>query len=277
MGVLESHDDRGVRARPSIADVAYLTRSAHRVTILEALSEHPLRRYELLELTGVSRSTVGRTLREFEERRWVRRDGPRYETTQTGAFVATAMTELIERLEAERQLRDVWQYLPFESTELRLEMVTDAVVTVAEADDPYAPVNRFVSLLDGTDRLRFIGSELALFEPCRDAFRRQVVDGMRAEIIDPPDVSRHIRAVYPDHCAETIASGNLTVRLHDELPAYAIGLFDDRVAICGRDPTSGTVRVLVDTDSTAVRRWAASVYDAYRRESRPLELESALE
>ena len=277
MGVVKKSDNRGVGSQSSIDDVAYLTRSAHRVTALEALAERPRSRYELLELTGVSRSTIGRTLREFEDRRWIGRDGHRYETTQLGAFVAEAMTEFIERLDTERKLRDVWQYLPVESSELGVEMISDAVVTVAEADDPYAPVNRFVSLLEETDRFRFVGSELALVEPCRDEFCQHIVDGMETEIIDPPDVSRYILSTYRGHCAEPIASGNLSVLLHDDVPEYALTLLDDRIVISGRDPESGTVRVLIDTDSAAVREWAESIYESHRRESRPLELEPYVE
>ena len=50
-----------------IGDVAYLARSAHRIPALVALTERPRRRSELCELTGVSDSTIRRTLDEFED------------------------------------------------------------------------------------------------------------------------------------------------------------------------------------------------------------------
>jgi len=55
-------------------DIEFLARSDHRVTALDALATRPQSRTDLRELTGVSRSTVGRTLREFEARRWIRRE-----------------------------------------------------------------------------------------------------------------------------------------------------------------------------------------------------------
>lgn len=259
----------------AVDDVAYLTRAPHRVTVLTALAERSRNRADLRELTGVSPSTISRTLREFEARHWVRRNGHQYEATQPGAFVASMVEELLERLETERQFRDVWQWLPLEVRELGLETMSDAVVTVAAVDDPYRPVNRFVSLLRETDRFRFVGFDLALLEPCQVELCQRIVDGMRTEIIDPPSIASYIRSTYPEQSTETLESGNLTVLLHDDLPAYSISLFDDRVGICGYNPDSGTVRVLIDTDVPAVREWAESVYETYRREARPFAIEAA--
>ncbi|WP_435177074.1 helix-turn-helix transcriptional regulator [Halorussus sp. AFM4] len=257
-----------------IDDIAYLARSEHRAPTLVALTVRPRSRSELWEMTGVSSSTIRRTLREFEDRNWIRREGYRYEATPLGAYVASAVAELIERLETERTVRDVWQWLPDEDSGFTIEMCADAVVTVAEADNPYAPVNRFLELLRETDRFRFVGSDLALLEPCRDEFCRRVIDGMRAEIIDPPSVAEYIRSTYPELSAETLASGNLTIRLHDDLPSYGIALFDHRIAICGHDPDSVSVRVLLDTDAEDAREWAESQFSFYRRRTPTVPLEA---
>lgn len=254
-------------------DIEFLARSNHRVTVLSALARRPQSRADLRAMTGVSQSTIGRTLRAFEDRRWIRRDGRHYEATQLGAFVAAGMRELIDRLETERSLRDIWQWLPNETSGFTLEMVSDAVVTVAEADDPYRPVNRFTSLLQETDRLRFVRFDLALLEPCKDELCQRILDGMDTEIIDPPSVVTHIRSTYPEQFAAALESGNLTVRVHDDLPHYGIGIFDERIAVTGYDPTSGTVTVLIDTDAPEAREWAESVYTAYRREIPTLALE----
>ncbi|WP_101295653.1 helix-turn-helix transcriptional regulator [Halegenticoccus soli] len=261
----------------SIDDVAYLTRADHRIPTLIALTVRPRSRSELWELTGVSSSTIRRTLREFEDRNWIRRDGYQFEATQLGAFVASALAEMIERVETERRLRDVWRWLPGEECGFTIEMCSDAVVTVADADDPYRPVNRFTSLLRETDRFRFAGFDVALFEPCKDELCRRIVDGMQTEIIDPPRVARYIRSTCPELFSEALESGNLTVRLHDELPPYGVGIFDRRVAISGYDPDSVTVRVLVDTDASEAREWAESIYRSYRRQTPTIPLETVAE
>ena len=262
---------------PALDDIEFLARSEHRVTALAALARRPQSRADLRALTEASASTIGRMLREYEERNWVSRDGHQFEATQLGAFVASGMRELIERIETEQQLRDVWQWLPTEASGFTFEMGSSAVVTVAEADDPYGPVNRFASLLQETDQFRFAGFDVALLEPCRDELSQRIVDGMHTEIIDPPSVARYILSTYKEHCSEPLESGNLTVRLHDDLPAYGVSLFDDRVAVSGYNPDSGTVQVLLDTDAPEAREWAESTYDSYRREARPLALETAVE
>ncbi|WP_220620897.1 helix-turn-helix transcriptional regulator [Haloarcula rubra] len=194
--------------------------------------------------------------------------------TPLGAYIASAVAELIERVEIERKVRDIWPWLPDEESGFTIEMCADAIVTVAEADNPYAPVNRFLTLIEDTDRIRFVGTDIAIFEPYRDELCQRVIDGMQTEIIDPPSVVTYYRSTYPDLFAETLASGNLTMWLHDDLPPYGIAIFDNRVAICGHDSDSATVRVLLDTDSEKAREWAESKFDFYRRQTPTIPLET---
>ncbi|QLG61830.1 helix-turn-helix transcriptional regulator [Halorarum salinum] len=260
-----------------VDDIAYLTRSEHRVPALVALTARPRSRSELWEMTGVSSSTIRRTIREFEDRHWIRRNEYRYEATQLGAYVASAMMDLLERFETERQLRDVWQWLPSEENGFTVGMCADAVVTVAEADDPYRPVNRFVSLLRETDRFRFAGFDVALLEPCKDELCQRIVEGTRTEIISRSRVVTYIRSTSPELFSEALESGNLTVRVHDDLPSFGVSIFDRRVAISGYDPDSVMVRALVDTDAPEAREWAESMYESYRRETPTIPLETAAE
>lgn len=261
----------------ALDDIEFLARSKHRVTVLDALAEGPRSRADLQAVTGASASTLGRLLGEFENRRWIRKDGHQYRITQSGSFVTDGMREVIERIDVERKLRDVCQWLPSDVNVYGLGMGPEAVVTTAEFDDPYRPVNRFVSLLRETGRFRFVGADLALLEPCKDDLRRQILDGMRTEIIDPPSSAAYIRAAYREHCSAPLESGNLTVWLHDDLPPYGVSIFDERIGISCHDPDSGTARVLIDTDTEEARTWAEATFASYRQEARRLELEPGAE
>nr|WP_246308077.1 hypothetical protein [Halobaculum salinum] len=75
----------------AIVDIAYLTRSEHRVPTLVALTERPRSRAELCELTGVSSSTMRRTLDEFGDRRWIRKEEYQYVATRLGEAIASGM------------------------------------------------------------------------------------------------------------------------------------------------------------------------------------------
>lgn len=260
-----------------IDDIAYLARSEHRAPTLVALTVRPRSRSELWEMAGVSSSTIRRTLREFEDRNWIRRDGYQYEATQLGTFIATAMADLIDRFETERKLRTVWQSLPGEESGFSLEYCADATVTVANAENPYRPVNRFLSLLEDAERFRFAGFDVALLEPCKDDLCGNIIEGMETELINPPRVASYIRTNCPDQFSAAFESGNLDVRLHDELPTFGVGLLDERVVVCGYDHESLAVRVLVDTEADDARSWAESTYETYRRRTPILPLESTVE
>ncbi|WP_049922679.1 helix-turn-helix transcriptional regulator [Halopiger djelfimassiliensis] len=259
-----------------IEDIEFLARSEHRSAVLAALSRGPQRRADLRESIGVSQSTIGRTLRAFDERHWISRNEGYYEATPLGAFVSEGMQDLLERFETEQALRHVWQYLPDESSGFTVDLVADGVVTVAAADDPYGPVNRFQSLLDGADRVRFVGCDVALLEPCTDELRRRIADGRHTELIGPPNMGDAIRSACPEEFADAIESGTLTVHVNEELPPYGVGHFDERVAISGSDPNSGTVRVVIDIDTPEAREWANAICTTVRNQCRALAVEPAV-
>jgi len=251
-------------------DVEYLSRSHHRVTALDALAERPRRRAELLSVTGVSYSTLRRTLRAFEERNWVQRRGGQYEATALGTFVATAVRELLDRLETQQELREVWGLLPTDSDGFTVWSWSDAVVTTATAADPYRPVSRFESLLGSASEVRVFGAGLALLGPCLDELCRLATDGVSVEIIDTPTVVEQLSESDPEQVARAAGNGTLVVRRHSDLPPHGFGVFGDRVAVVGTDPESGTVRVSLDTDAPTARDWVASRLDAYREAGPPL-------
>lgn len=264
-----------IRETP-IEDIAYLARSEHRGPTLIALTVRPRSRSELWEMTGVSESTIRRTLSEFEDRDWVSRDGYQYEATQLGAFVASAVADLIDRVETERKLRDVWRLLPDEDTGFTIGMCADATVTVADPEDPTRPVSRFCALLEETTRVRITGFDVAMLDSCKNELCERIVDGMETELINPPRVANYIRSNCPDLFSEALETGNLDLRLHDELPSFGVSIFDDRTAIVGYDPEGVTVRVLVDTGDAEAREWAESTFTAHRRKTPILPIEHDL-
>lgn len=267
--VLDSTDHRATGS--PIGDIAYLARSEHRISALVALTERPRSRSELCELTGVSSSTIRRTLGEFQDRVWIRKAGYQYEATQFGEAIASGMEDLIDRVETERKLRDVWRWLPDEVIEFTIATSSETTVTVAEQNAPYRPVNRYKSLLQEADRIQFVGFDAGLYDPCKDEFEQRVLDGMEAEIIDQPSVARYMVSTYPERYSALLESGNITIFLHDDLPSSGINLFDDRIAISGYNPDSGGVKVLIDTAAPEAREWAQSVYSSYKSDARPFE------
>ena len=90
-----------------ITTIQFLALSTHRVGVLEVLADGTTDRRALCEATGASSPTVGRVLADFEERRWLVRDGSTYGLTHLGEYVADPFLALRDAMEIEENLRDV--------------------------------------------------------------------------------------------------------------------------------------------------------------------------
>lgn len=255
----------------AIGDVAYLARSEHRIPALVALTERPRSRSELCEVTGVSSSTMRRTVTAFEDRYWVRKDGYRYAATRLGDVIAAEMESLLDRVETERTMRAVWHRLPDAIREFPFETWDGLTVTTAEPDSPYRPVKRFESLLERTTTVRILRPEVALMEFCLDAVAALLDDGVEITVIDRPECHAYFFSTYPERSVTMVRRDNFAVLEHDDLPAYGVGLLDDRVTISCYESGSGTVRALIDADDPAVREWGRSAYDRHAADARPVE------
>ncbi len=260
-----------------IADIGYLSRSEHRIPMLVALTERPRSRSELCELTEMSSSTVRRTLSEFEDRAWVRKDGYKYVATRLGEAIATGMEDLIELFETERKLRDIWHWLPDEMVEVPIETWDETTVTLSEPDSPYRPVNRFKSLLRQTNEVRYLRPEVALMEPCFDVLLSLIDASVDITLVDRPRCHAYFITTYPERSLEMEKRDNFTVLEHDELPKCGIGLLETRVTISCYEQDSGSVQALIDTDVPAIREWAESTYASFETDARPVTPEAYME
>lgn len=71
---------------------------------------------------------MSRNLTELEERRWITRDGPTYELTRLGEFVAKRFLDLTGTMYIAAKLRAVWEWLPQEMEGFSADLFSDAVV-----------------------------------------------------------------------------------------------------------------------------------------------------
>ncbi|MFW6448106.1 MAG: helix-turn-helix transcriptional regulator [Halobacteriota archaeon] len=254
-----------------IDDIAYLARSQHRVEALVAMTERPRSRSELCELTGVSSSTVRRTLGEFQDRIWVRRTGYQFVATPLGEAVATGMEALIERVETEQAMRSVWASLPEIFSDFDVETWAEFHITVAEPDAPYRPIARFDDLIETAASLRIIRPEVAMMEPCFDRICQLVHDGVDVTIVDRPSCHEYFLRTYPERSISLLEYDNFSVLEHVDLPENGIGLVDDRVTVTCFGHESGTVQALLDTEAAAVRAWADARIETHLDAATPLD------
>lgn len=256
----------------ALNEIEYLARSEHRIEVIGALADGARSRSDLRAITGASSSTIGRMLREFETQGWVVRDGHQHRATSAGQFIAEEVTSLLNRMETERTLRDVAKWLPTEKLGVTIEAFAEAVVTVVDDDDPYKPVRRYDDLIEDAETMRAFGTTTLKSANAGSLFQN-VRAGMDTEIIYPPPIVEAVLDWSPEAAKKGLASGNLTILLHDTLPC-GLTIFDDRIALTGYNPDTGMLRAIVDTDAQEAREWALPLYELYREEARPLDAEA---
>lgn len=252
------------------SEVKYLVRSEHRVTALNALSEGPVSRSDLRELTGSSSSTISRMLAEFEDRCWIERSGSQYEATPLGSFVAEGIMALLGRMETEWKLREVVRWFPMANVEFDLiQRLGDAEIILATESDPMAPLRRAADQLHDGAQLRFLTTQVAAwyFHRVKEHVIRHdlVVEG-----VVTPDV---FETLTTDPAMEAVSqdiydSGSATLFISDEVP-IKLHIIGDTVGVALVDNTT-KLRGLVSSDDEAVYQWAVDIFETYRDEADPV-------
>jgi len=245
-----------------------LVELARRASALAALREEPLDRRRLQERLEVSRPTIHRVTRSFEDRGLVERSEGQLALTPLGDLIAQSVIEFRQTVRTARRIEPLFGVVPDCDPAFVREAFADAVVTTAEPGDPYNGVRRFMSLLEDTDRLR--GIDPAAINPLHlDALHARIVDGMVTDAVLLPDVVASLLESNPKRAREAFATGNLTLRTHDDLP-FGLTLCDDRIGVGIYDADTGLLQTYIDTGSPAAREWAEEVYAEYREASTTL-------
>jgi predicted transcriptional regulator len=251
-----------------------LVELARRASALAVLRDGALDRRELQERLGVSRPTVHRFTRSFEDQGLIERSSGELSLTPMGEVIAAAVTEFQRTVETAQRVEPVFEMVFDDDPAFVREAFGDATVTTAEPGDPYNGVRRFMSLVESSERLR--GVDPTAINPLHlDGLHARIVAGMETDAIFLPDVVESLLRSNPDRAREAFESGNLTLRVHDDLP-FGITLCDDRIGIGLYDDETGLLRTYIDTASPTAREWAEDVYADYRNEATLLSEHSEL-
>ncbi|MFC6837721.1 helix-turn-helix transcriptional regulator [Halomarina ordinaria] len=249
-------------------ETEWLVSVVRRAPLLAALRTEPHDRRDLQAALDVSKPTVHRATRSLADHGLVERENGHYRLTAAGHVVAERVDDLARAGRAARRLDPLLEVVDPEALGLRVEHFAGATVTSAAPGTPYRPVERFMSLVEGTDSLR--GFDTATVAPMHvEGIYERIVDGMETDIVYLPSVVESILESNPERGAAAVESGNLTLSVHEAVPC-GLALFDERVGVGGYDPETGTLSVFVDTDDPAAYEWGEALYERYREESTPL-------
>ncbi|WP_247002131.1 helix-turn-helix transcriptional regulator [Halosolutus gelatinilyticus] len=236
--------------------------------LFRALLAGPLDRREIEERLDVSRATSHRFVRWLEEHGYGERVDNRYQLTGFGATIAYGVCKFETYLGTARRLEPLFEYICEDHEEFVVEPFVDATVTIATPADPYAPIERFLSLLRESETFRGFNTT-HMIPPGADAADDPLFTGRTVELVYVPDTVETLRNDSDAALEAAIDEGTVTIRARDALP-YGLALFDDRVGIGGYDEETGAMCVFVDADAAIAREWATRVFDSIRADSRPV-------
>jgi len=258
----------------ALEDIAYLSRSSNRVQLLETLADSPHTRSELGDVTGASRTTLGRILAELEDRGWAERtvDG-NYAATTRGEHVTREFTPLVEAMESIRDLGDAVNWLPSDELSIGLQHFSDATVIRSEPNAPMEMGRYHAELLrDATHvhTLTYIGPPAAVGEAAYDG----VVSGrLAAEHVMAGGLVDYIRdhPEEPPPWQEYIEAGARVYRYEGHIPCHLF-IADETVHLT--KPETDPSGAVIESTNETVREWAIGLIETYREDAQRVEGET---
>lgn len=258
----------------ALEDVEYLSRSANRVVILDALTQGSSARRELEEATGVSRTTLDRIINELESRGWAERttDGT-YVATPAGTHLLEQFRPVLNSFEALRQLDDAIEWLPLDELEIGLEHFSDASVRLPKEGDPVEGVEYMTTLVRDASEFRTL-THLVPPTSLLQAMRDEVVSGRLTVEAVSSQVDTSEQSSRRELWRDMLESGAEFYRCDGPLPCN-LWIIDETVLIKKSRPGSieeSYGAPIVSANST-VRSWAHDLIDRYRADAAGIDVE----
>lgn len=247
----------------SADDIAFLANSANRVAVLRSLTDGPHSRHVIEEKTNMSRVTLGRILDDLETRQWISQRGQICDITPLGSWVIDEFSALSEMMEAQRNLRDVFQWFPEEGFDFPIRLLAGADITLVSRADASAPISRLVKQFQVGGRVRAFS--FAITSQFLDACWRHVMDGsvewewvFTSGVLDVLENSPEMAS----QSREMLETGRAEYRHYDGEIPYVVIVSDELVNLRLADE-DGAATALIQSDNGRVREWADSTYDGY--------------
>lgn len=260
----------------ALEDIAYLARSENRVRILRTLSQSAYPRRDLEEVTGTSRTTLGRILGEFEDRGWAERtvDGT-YTATPRGEHVVAEFDPLLGAMETMHNLGEAVGWLPTDELSVGLRHFSDATVRRPAPNEPAETSRYMADLIADASRFRtltFIAPPVLVGEAMSDGVRagrlaaeHVLAGGLVPYLRDHPE--------GPPPWRSYLEAGACVYDYDGHVPCNLFVI--DETALVGNTGDGGTdPTALIESRNPAVRTWAHELIDGYCQDATEVDAES---
>ncbi|WP_255169289.1 helix-turn-helix transcriptional regulator [Natrononativus amylolyticus] len=251
-------------------ELAFLSGSPVRVSILERLTTVVAQPSELVDHTGVSRTTVHRTLSELVDRNWARRVDGGYTATGAGALALDVYRTARTRFRTLERVEPVLSELdaPLEG-EIGLSWLETAAVETATEGNPQRPLEWYVDRLEAVDGDRLRGVTPIVSRQFMTAHAPIVFGGTPTALVVGEEAFRAVREQYPEKLRESIALEGYELSVAAAEPSMGITLYGEHVFLGAYE--EGRLLAVVDSTDDRLRSWARTRYCRYADDARPAE------
>lgn len=241
-------------------DDGFYTEIAKRTPMLEVIREEPRSLQELDQLLSMSRSTIHRAIRSFEERGLLEKNADGYVLTGYGLIVADEATTFRDRLQIAHRLGDFFTIVHPTDVQVPFERFADATVTRSQPQQAHTGVKRIIDFIERADSLRMFSNIISPLYV--DVALREMRDGMNIEVIFDDSVLEIIQTEYAEQALEAYETGRFTVLVEQDVP-FELFLAEDGMAMAAHDEST-LPHVVIESDSPGAYEWAEGVYMDHR-------------
>lgn len=244
-------------------DVQFLANSPARLALLRHLSEGPATPADLAAAHSPSRRSVQRHLTGFAERGWVESSGGTYRLTVTGSLVAEEHAEYVDALDRIDEFAPFFDALDDPEHAPDPAWLSDATLTVADDDDPHAPLHRYVRCVMrvDADRVSMLSPVLSrIFHEAHASLARR---GVHTTLVMPAPVVEQARQRNPVEFEAVVGADVLSLYRSPESFRFGLTLAGGRVLLAAYDEGK-RLEALLEADGEAVSAWASALFERYR-------------
>ncbi|WP_203229114.1 helix-turn-helix transcriptional regulator [Halobellus captivus] len=246
-------------------DIAFLAGSATRIEILRALRTGTTRPSELAERCECARETAQRAVGAFVERGWAEKISTEegYSLTHAGEFVADSYDTFERCMVVSNQFRTLLENLGTATDEIDCDTLAEATYTEATAEDPHAPLDRFLSVVGDAPVEEFYGITPIVSRVFNRAANRVIGDETVVELIVDRDVLTASAQEYPEALERAEELGGFTLYVSREPLEFGLLLVDGH-AYLGAYDEHGNLVASADGTGDEFVSWAEGTFDDVR-------------
>lgn len=246
-------------------ELRFVSQSLNRSEALLALTrDGPLKRTELERRLDASHRTVVRVVNTLDEAGFLRDSNGELRLSLFGSLVGNDLDDFVTATEVAIRFKPFLRNAPPALEFVDLDHLAGAELLVASESDPFAILDRILSLRSQATRIREIAPGVEQKSISQLADRVQRGDELDVEAVLPEQASESAesRSTYREDHRAAIASDAVDIYVHPEPISFFAGVLDDTVAIAVTE--EGQPHALVLSEDVGLREQVESLVATYR-------------